>query len=125
MLNVGDELIFRSADRRGKEHPVKVISVGRKWAILSDRSRADKETGWVDGGRYSSPGRVMTEADLLNENYRKIQWGIIREEVQRNWHPPAWLTNEQLDLVAALLSNLQAQIEERSDTETAEQSGAA
>lgn len=119
MLKVGDKLIYLPRDSRQKEAEVIVSKVGRKWAQLepSYYGRADKETGWVDGGRYLSPARVMTDAALRNEQYRAIQWGIIKDAVLYKRSPPNWLTNEDLDKVAAILSDLDGQIEEdrRSD----------
>ena len=105
-LKVGDKLIYRPRDSRQKQAEVTVVKVGRKWAHLepSYYGRADKETGVVDGGNYSSPATVMTEAALLNEQYRAIQWGIVREAIQYKWSPPHWLTNEDLDRIAAILS---------------------
>jgi hypothetical protein len=121
-MKPGDELIFKPSDRRGVEHKVTVVSVGRKWAKLSNLHRADKETGWVDGGGYSSPGRVWTEEALRNQQYRAIQWGIIREHTYGKWDPPDWMSNDDLDQVAAILSKLERPIEEpQGDNPTTEQ----
>lgn len=38
---------------------VTVTRVGRKWAHIDwRRERFNIETGWIDGGLYSSPGKV-------------------------------------------------------------------
>lgn len=112
MFKVGDELIFRPSERRQPQRKVTVESVGRKWVMLSDGNRVDKESGVVDGGKYSSPGKVWTEEAWREHSYRAIQWGIIKEAVYGRFEPPYWLANDELDQIAALFSNLKSQIEE-------------
>jgi len=43
-----------------------VCKVGRIWVECNHYGRFDKQTGRIDGGRYSSPGRVYrTEEEYL------------------------------------------------------------
>lgn len=70
-FEVGMELYFVPSDpRRQKNQLVKVEKVGRKWVNLDNGYRFDKEAKygmWVDGGEYSSPGRLY----LSKEDYDK------------------------------------------------------
>ena len=52
----------------------KVAKVGRVWGTLASGKRFDLETGALDGGRFTSPGRVHTP-----EGYK-----LHRERVQRD-----------------------------------------
>jgi hypothetical protein len=60
-LKPGDKLYFESRLRHfdaGKLHEVTITSIGHKWISFEGRfARADIDTMWADGGKYSSPGR--------------------------------------------------------------------
>lgn len=89
-----------SAHLRPRE--VTVESIGRKW-VTCGRMRFDKETGIVDGGSYSSPGRVYAS----REEYERI---VITEAAWSDfvnslsiWRLPGGVTVEKIKAAKALL----------------------
>ena len=62
---------------RGKPQPrtAKITKVGRKWITLEDAdrypTRFDAKTHRIDGGQYSSPGRVYASKEEYRETTEK------------------------------------------------------
>ena len=84
-------------------HTVTVTTVGRKWVQLSDGHRVEMGQVSVDGGQYSSPGRLWPSKEAC-EAYRElcISWEDFSSRVSRG-APPEGLTLDQLKQARALL----------------------
>lgn len=81
---------------------VTVDAVGSKW-VKCDTLRFDRESGSVDGGRDSSPGRVYAS----REEYGRIlgiqaAWSDFVKSLSVRFVPPG-LTVEKIETVKALL----------------------
>jgi hypothetical protein len=107
MLTVGQELWYAPADRRylGGACAVRVLKVGRKWADVDHHiGRVDAESLWVDGGKYSSPGRCWLSKETWEaEEARRSAWDQLRRDVYGQHPPPEHITTEQIENVRALL----------------------
>ncbi len=85
-----------------------VIKVGRKWVTVQREGsvaccRFDAETMRVDGGSYSSPGRVyVSEDDYLHETERRKEWGDLLPWVGYSG-PPPHMTLEDIRAVAKMV----------------------
>lgn len=80
-FRVGDELYYRTRDRRGYgSGVVRVESVGRKWVQLSNNHRFDKTQELradffpVDGGNYAVDGDVFVSEGVwrIGEQVRNM-----------------------------------------------------
>lgn len=81
---------------------VTVESISRKW-VTCGRMRFDKETGIVDGGFYSSPGRMYAS----REEYERIvivkaAWAAF-VNLLSVWRVPPGVTVEKIEAAKALL----------------------
>lgn len=72
IFEVGMQFFFVHNERRHtKDRIVTITKIGRKWATLSDGNRFDytaKDWRLVDGGRYSSPGRLWDSEQQYRDN---------------------------------------------------------
>lgn len=89
-----------SAYNQPKE--VTVDAVGRKW-VACGQIRFDKESGSVDGGRNSSPGRVYAS----REEYERIvaiqaAWSDFVKSLSA-WFVPSGMTIEKIEAAKAIL----------------------
>lgn len=71
---------------RDSGRPLTVVSVGKRWAALARDShsrpymRVDIATDMVDGGKYSSPGKVWESREAYENHASKIQqWDELRK----------------------------------------------
>lgn len=77
-LQVGQVVWFEPNDKRSRGHEMTVEHIGRLWAATKDRYRIELTTLEVDGGPYSSPGRVWLSRDeceaetALDARWRKL-----------------------------------------------------
>ena len=65
-FRVGDKLVLagNTYGRRETPHTVQITKIGRKWMYFGNsRSRASMETLVVDGGEYTSPGKLWFSSD--------------------------------------------------------------
>jgi hypothetical protein len=104
-LKPGDRLTVRHNQRyaRVRDGEFVVIRVGRKWAYLvaaDDRNletslaqgeawnetKIDKQSGYMDGGQYSSPGRAYTDEQLAWDERRKSAEEYIRATLCNPYH---------------------------------------
>lgn len=84
-LAVGQSLFWVPADHREKPHSIKVESVGRKWAVLSNRFRVDVQTGDVERQKfgYICPGVYLASEAQYFEFLEKARlWAEIRLKAQ-------------------------------------------
>lgn len=81
-LAVGQELWMVPSDARYVERSmlVKVCKVGRKWAELENyNGRVSIESGWIDGGKFSSPGRCWPSKEAWDLEQRRLAaWGELK-----------------------------------------------
>jgi hypothetical protein len=100
-LSIGQKLWYVPFDRRltsSVGHEVTVVKVGRKWAEIDkqvDRMRTyaagriDIKTMFLDGGRYSSPGRCwLSKADYDREQQRQATWKTVHAWVSGRINAP-------------------------------------
>jgi hypothetical protein len=65
-----------------------IQKIGRKWVELSDGKRFDKETMLLDGGAYSSPGKVyLAQQDFHDEQAFNSTFEAFRRAVQHQLAP--------------------------------------
>ena len=94
VLAEGDIVWFQSHITYVPSEPVKVTSVGRLYAQLSNGYRCNRYTGNVDGGDYPSPGTVYLQKEdydkemALFNMWRRLQKDIankrfLREDITR------------------------------------------
>jgi hypothetical protein len=88
---VGQTLYFyRITYRRGDvvaPVPVVVSKIGRKWVSISrnghDAGRFDPESGYVDGGQFSSPGRVWRSAAEHDAEAERVRvWDLLKSAIR-------------------------------------------
>lgn len=76
-LKVGQTVIFCPADSRNSPAEVTVTAIGRRWVSLANmgygNARFDKGTMDVDGGEYSSPGRIFLSWDDFNAERERAE----------------------------------------------------
>lgn len=76
-LKVGQTVIFCPADSRNSPAEVTVTAIGRRWVKIANRgygnARFDKVSFEVDGGEYSSPGRIFLSWDDFNAERERAE----------------------------------------------------
>lgn len=109
---IGQALVYVRNDKRirSEPEPVVVTKVGRKWVSFEGgernfANRFDQATGWVDGGSYSSPGRIYPSMQAYQEELDKEQ---ALEELRRrlDWRSgklPDGLTAQRVRLAMGML----------------------
>ena len=109
---VGQELWYVAHDaRRGRidgatpGHTVTVLRVGRVWADLSHKMRVRIGQTWVDGGRYSSPGRVYASRETyLEASDVAAEWNRFVMDIRNHiGGPKPGMTVERIRGVRRLL----------------------
>jgi hypothetical protein len=75
-----------------------IVKLGRKWAVLSDKcGRFDILTGDLDGGTYSSRGRVYPSREAYEQEQALFkEWSKLTERVRRSYRPPSGVTLEDI-----------------------------
>lgn len=102
-LEVGDELTFQGTHRRSPDYQVTVTKIGRKWgyAVRSEHYgsaygqtdiKFDLKDGWLDGGNYTSPGRLLTQAQLEFDARQSVADEWLKENLTRHTYDlkPQW-----------------------------------
>lgn len=87
MIAVGDKVWLEAIRGRGLGHDreIEITKVGRKWVYFGANKweRFDKSTGDVDGGGYSSPGRVWASREACEDDrVLSTAWGELREAMR-------------------------------------------
>ena len=84
-------------NRAGSGGEIEVTKVGRKWAELDKgRYRVEIGSAQIDGGNYSSPGRVWpSKADADAYQDLRKAWSDLRRGVV-SYSPPEGLTLEAI-----------------------------
>lgn len=75
MIEIGIPFFFVPNERRHAGRRVTVSKIGRRWITLSDGNRFDcTSDDWriVDGGGYSSPGRLW-DSERHFENSQRVR----------------------------------------------------
>ena len=84
---------------------LKVTSVGRKWARLGPVYRVGLDSTHVDGGDYCSPGRLYLSKEAHEQDTLRCHlWSQVRQATDCVYTPPAHLSTDTIQQVAALLN---------------------
>ena len=104
-ISVGDTLWVTWRDpKRGRRTSFVVAKVGRKWVHGTCGYRFAKDSWYIDGGNYSSPGRVWpTKAHAEESAQLSRQWRAFERAVERPYGTPAKLTLAAIHSAAAIL----------------------
>jgi hypothetical protein len=92
--------------RNSGEHgrAVTVAKVGRRWATLSTGNRVAIGQTAVDGGVYSSPGRIYaSRAEYDHAAILAAAWSAFRARVSAHHTPPSCIGMEDLRSACAAL----------------------
>ena len=112
-MKVGDKLWLvyhrdggRTIKDHGKGREVTVVSVGRKWAKLSDgHPRLHIETMLLDGGAYSAPGSCWESKEAFEAVVSvRTAWENFRYDVSQNFNAPLDITTEQIETARKVLN---------------------
>ena len=93
---------------RGKPQPriATVSKIGRRWITLDDfaknPTRFDAETHAIDGGAYSSPGKVYgSEAEYRDTTLTQEMWKDLRSRMP--WTAPEHFTHDDIEKISAAI----------------------
>ena len=93
---IGQKLWFVPSSRHRTEYEVTVTKIGRKWITIG-HDRFDADSMWLDGGRYSSPGRVwLTRTDWEARKARDALWNTFWQMMNRQYRAPDHLTTADI-----------------------------
>lgn len=104
-LTVGQSLFFvNNQTRQETTRTVTVLSVGRKWAELDNRTRIDMVSLRADGRGFTSPGTAyLSEGDYREKVVIRDAWNSLSRHLGRLHSMPAGMTVEKMDQIADLL----------------------
>lgn len=92
------------ANRQGSPRTETVTAVGHKWGYLGRRSRFNLATGWIDGGEYSSPGRVWPSEEAYRAYAELIHdWNNFKQTVLLTHSPPTGVGRAEIAKATELL----------------------
>ena len=99
----GKKLFWVANNNARIQADVTVLSIGRKWASLSNRERIDIKTLEADGRGYSSPGKCYEsrEAYELSIETQKA-WSKLYNGL--TWALPSGMTLEKINEIRSILS---------------------
>lgn len=85
-----------------------VTKIGRRWAYLSVHDRPAHRialgTDYLDGGDYSSPGRVWESVEAFADSEtRAVAWREFRNLIDRHHYAPRGATPENLLRICGIL----------------------
>lgn len=84
-------------------HKATISAIGRKWATIGRKERFDITNGQLDGGEYTSPGRVFLSPEAFQQEVRlNAAWSALGDAVRRH-QPPTGVTAEFLEEVVCRL----------------------
>lgn len=103
-LTVGQKLYWVPFDgHHHQEGEVTVLSVGRRWAKLSNQSRIEIETLRGDAGHYAVPGRCwLSKQDYMQATRAEAAWTALWKQFDRHRRPEC-VTYEHILAAAQLL----------------------
>jgi hypothetical protein len=105
-LTVGQVLWFVPSHIRDKPEAVTVLKIGRKWAHIGKHGRVNRETLFVDGGTFASPGRCWLSKEAWEAEVRRQEaWQRLRKDIDRQWQAPDGLSLEQIEQAIEILSS--------------------
>jgi hypothetical protein len=104
---VGMEVcVVVTINTRGEPKPriATVSKIGRRWITLDDSghkpTRFDAETHYIDGGAYSSPGKVYeSEAEYRDTTLTEKMWKDLRSRMP--WTAPEHFTPDDIEKISA------------------------
>lgn len=109
-FKVGQTVIFCPANSRKCPAEVTVTAIGRRWVSLAEmgygNARFDKVSMEVDGGEYSSPGRIFLSWDDFNAERERGELFNQLKQLAGNYSNPYTLT--QLREAVRALTNSEA-----------------
>jgi hypothetical protein len=106
-----DQVVWVEYNQRGPRgvlHEARVSKVGRKWVYFDMNGRPAHRAAighpYLDGGDYSSPGRVWASADECRDAHaREAAWAEFKGVLQRHYHAPRGATPENLLRICGIL----------------------
>lgn len=104
---VGDTVFVRIFQIRGDGYESTIEKIGRRWATLSGPrgGRFDLETGAVDGGAYSSPGKVYPSHEaFVAHNACLAAWSEFLAIARTMYNPPLHLTHADIQALTAKIA---------------------
>jgi hypothetical protein len=82
-----------------------ITKIGRKWAYLDGwrKKSFNMETGWIDGGQYTSPGRVYSsQSEYEKEEGLREAWQKLSYQLNHCPQPES-ITHEKIKQIRELL----------------------
>ena len=108
---IGQRVFVSITLNRQDRYYANITKIGRKWVYFqhSDRSCengrfeiAHNGEWWIDGGDYSSPGKVYVSKEAYQEEtFVKKAW--TDTGLNRMYNPPAHLTLKDMQKIRAIL----------------------
>lgn len=104
-LKEGDTVFVTWNQRHNQNRYYTVAKVGRKWVTLVGRTgRFEKETGLLDGGIYTSPGRAWLSKEAYDASCRvERKWSLFRRTVSGHTVKPNHIGEADLDNLLQLM----------------------
>lgn len=103
-LAVGMKLWWVPSRTYSQPSEVTVEKVGRTWAQLSNRSRADVKTWVVDGYGYAPPGSIWPSREVHEEwAARQACWRDFLRDVGRIYSAPENISIEEINQIRRLI----------------------
>lgn len=83
--------------------PEVITAIGRKWATIGRAGRFDMQTRMVDGGGYSSPGRIYLSVEEYETRVANAKaWAALERAIRYKSLPPG-ISAEAIERAAELL----------------------
>jgi hypothetical protein len=89
-------------------YPATLTKIGRKWVHFETErngtDRFDPDGGWIDGGQYTSPGKVYPSKEAYElEVTRNEAWDRLRKVVSAEWSCPGYVTLKEVEDMVGLI----------------------
>lgn len=99
---IDQKVFYKPSNHHGRY--VVIDKIGKKWAYFNYRKKFDIKTGIVDGGKYTSPGKIYSsqeeyEYELFLDQKRSLVWSRV-ESLYRK------LTLEQINKINSILDEV-------------------
>ena len=106
-LPIGTPVLYQYLNpRHSPREGWAITEKGRKWGYASNGSwsvKFDLDSGYEDGGQYTSPGRILTQEILADEQRRQIVLDRLKKALGVSYIPARPYSTATLEAVADLL----------------------